>query len=289
MLEKSKLFAESWNVAWRKKAPGEILDDLNTEFKVIKNGFRYWAADPFVFEYNDEVYIFAELYDYVRCRGTLGYYKLRGKKSGRWKPVIIENHHLSYPNVFRNGNDIFIMPEANASNELYLYRATKFPDKWEKCQVLRSDVNYADTTMFEWNGKQNALTYKITDPYCPELLLLDLQNADNDRKLQLPIVERRRPAGNVFQYHGKRIRPAQDCEDDYGKGIIFYEYEMTSDGEYRENEVLEVKPDQMVLSHRLYLDGMHTYNCSKNYEVIDIKTRRFNLLNFVFRFLGKIF
>ena len=49
MLEKSKLFAESWNVAWRKKAPGEILDDLNTEFKVIKNGFRYWAADPFVF------------------------------------------------------------------------------------------------------------------------------------------------------------------------------------------------------------------------------------------------
>ena len=63
---------------------------------------------------------------------------------------------------------------------------------------------------------------------------------------------------------------------------------MTSNGEYYEDEVLELKPEQLVLSHTLYLTGMHTYNCTENYEVIDIKTRRFNLLNFIFRLVGKV-
>ena len=92
----------------------------------------------------------------------------------------------------------------------------------------------------------------------------------------------------MFEYKGKRIRPAQDCVEDYGTGIIFYEYGMTSNGEYYEDEVLELKPEQLVLSHTLYLTGMHTYNCTENYEVIDIKTRRFNLLNFIFRLVGKV-
>lgn len=35
------------------------------------------------------------------------------------------------------------------------------------------------------------------------------------------------------------------------------------------------------------MDGMHTYNGLGEYEVIDLKTRRFNILNFVFRILGK--
>lgn len=288
MLVESKVFAESWNVAWRKKAPGEILSDCKTEFTVVKNGFRFWAADPFVFEYNEEVYIFAELYDYIRCRGVLGYYKLKEKSESKWKPIIVENYHMSYPNIFRLGDEVFIMPEANASGELYMYRAVEFPDKWEKCHVLRAGVEYADTTPFIWNGKKKALTYQVTDPYHPELFILDLEDSTLDRKLELPNVERRRSAGNVFEYQGKRIRPAQDCVEDYGKGIIFYEYGITPDGEYFENEVLELKPEQLVLSRKLYLDGMHTYNCSEHYEVVDIKTRRFNLLNFIFRFVGKV-
>ena len=43
MFEESKLFAESWNVAWRKKPSGGILSDCKSEFIVLKNGFRYWA------------------------------------------------------------------------------------------------------------------------------------------------------------------------------------------------------------------------------------------------------
>ena len=289
MLEKSRLFAESWNVAWRRKKTGTIIEDTNTEFTVIKNSFRYWAADPFLFEYNHEVYIFAELYDYIRCRGILGYYKLNGENSGKWIPIITEDYHISYPNIYRYGKDIFIIPEANASGQLYLYKAIKFPNKWEKSHVLRTDVAYADTTPFVWAGGKKALTYRVTDPYHPELYYLDLENPAGDKRLELPCPERRRPAGQVFRYQGKMIRPAQDCTEDYGKGLIFYEYTIDSHGEYFEIERLSLTPHQLTFSHRLYLDGMHTYNCSEHYEVIDVKTRRFNPLNLIFRFLSKLF
>ena len=61
MLKETSLYAESWNVAWRKQGVGSILKDKKTEFTVIKNSFRYWAADPFLFEYEGKKYIFAEL------------------------------------------------------------------------------------------------------------------------------------------------------------------------------------------------------------------------------------
>lgn len=288
MLEKTKLFAESWNVAWRKTAPGAILQDTETKFTVVKNSFRYWAADPFLFEYNNNVYIFAELYDYIRRRGILSYYKLSEQGEAKWTPIIVENYHMSYPYIFQIGQDIYIMPEANASETLYIYKAICFPDKWEKCKVLRNHKKYADTTPFQWDGKNKALTYQVEDPYHPQLWLLDLDNEINDVQLDFPQVERRRSAGKVFMLNGKHIRPAQNCVEEYGKGLIFYEYRMDWKGTYCEKEIAELFPEQLKLSESLYLDGMHTYNCSEHYEVVDIKTRRFNVLNLFFRFFGKI-
>lgn len=34
--------------------------------------------------------------------------------------------------------------------------------------------------------------------------------------------------------------------------------------------------------------GMHTYTANEIMEVIDLKTRRFNLINFIFRLLNKL-
>lgn len=92
MLKETSLYAESWNVAWRQKSRGSILSDKKTEFNVIKNAFRYWAADPFVFEHGEKTYIFAELYDYVKCKGCLGYYEL-SSSSPKWVSVIEEDYH----------------------------------------------------------------------------------------------------------------------------------------------------------------------------------------------------
>ena len=279
-LKNSPLFAESWNVAWREKPEGSILDDRVLPFRVIKNSKRYWAADPFVFSYNNKTYIFAELYDYLRCRGVIGYCELSEKRTVKWKPVIIEPHHLSFPYIYTSGESVYIMPESNYANELCLYRAIAFPDRWKKIKVLRSDSQFADTVLL---SDEYALTYNVANSTAPELWLLDLDNG-KDRKINLPNVELRRPAGKVLK---DSIRCAQNCTADYGKGLVFYRYQIHN-GKYDEEEIMRLFPQDIKLSRRLFLDGMHTYNSTDKYEVIDIKTRRFNIINLLFRAIYKL-
>lgn len=283
-LYSSKLFAESWYIAYRRKT-SNIINDKSSAFTVIKNAPNCWAADPFVIEVEGKAYIFAELYEFSRGRGAIGYYALDNQEKG-WKTVIIEPYHLSYPHIFQKGNNIYLMPESNESYTLYCYRATCFPDKWEKLQPIRTNVRYTDTSLFEWKEKKFALTYSIKENGENELVLLDFQNRDKDRVIELSNVELRRPGGKI--YSDKQIRVAQNCQHGYGKGLIFYHYDIDQYGKYTEEEIERLIPEQMILSKNLYLDGMHTYNVSEHYEVIDIKTRAFSLLQFILRVKGKL-
>ena len=106
-----KLFVVGWNVAYRKKG--------QKEYKVIKNHFTSWSADPFVFEYNNEVYIFAEIFNLSRYRGCIGYTKLVDGKFTKWKEVIVEDYHLSFPNIQVEDGNIYIYPETQKSKIFY--------------------------------------------------------------------------------------------------------------------------------------------------------------------------
>ena len=283
---KLPIFAESWNVAWRKKPAMEILKDTDTPFIVIPNSFRYWAADPFVIESKEgKTYIFAELYDYIRHRGVLGYCRLDQNVRVKWYPVIEEPYHLSFPFIFADKNDIYIIPESSASHELYIYKAIRFPDEWIRVKTIRSDIKVVDTTVFQENGHTFALTYNIEDIHNPRLYLLDVEDLNNDKEIACSNQDLRRPAGRINEE--MKIRPAQNCIEDYGKGLVFYKYDMRN-SVYAEKELYRFYPQDICLNKKLYLDGMHTYNWSENYEVIDIKTRRFNLLNLVMRVWNKI-
>lgn len=287
-LERTFLYAESWNVAWREAQVGSIITDKDSSFNVIKNNFRYWAADPFLFEYQGKTYIFAELYDYIRRRGVLGYCELKNGKNTRWKPVIKEKYHLSYPYIVKKGKDIFVLPEAGASNSLYYYRAIKFPEKWVKERILRDNVKFADTTPIKWKDNFYGLAYDVQheEHYC--LWLLDFEDKEKDQKIIFDSIGYRRPAGKVFKYREKNIRPAQNCENQYGEGLIFYEYHISDKIEYSEKEICRLFPEDLNFSRSMLMDGMHTYNSNRSFEVIDIKTRRFNILNFISRVIGKI-
>lgn len=287
MLEKTPLFAESWNVAWRQCPTGSIIDNKETPFNIIKNSVRYWAADPFLFSYDGETYIFAELYDYVSRKGIIGCCKWDGKRFGRWKAIIREPYHLSYPFIFEHKGSVYIMPESGADGSLYLYRATAFPLRWEKLPPIRKGVVYGDTTLFCHDNRAFAVTYDVENPRQPNLVLLDIEKSENDCKLDFEDVDLRRPAGKYFICNGEEFRPAQNCREDYGKSILFYRYSFENRA-YSEECVGEVFPQELLYSKKVFLDGMHTYNSDRKFEVIDIKTRRFNLLNLFSRIIGKM-
>ena len=288
MLERTGFFAESWNVAWRKKTQGILLENQSEPFNILKNSFRNWAADPFVFKYNGETYIFAELYDYILARGCLGYCKWQGDHFGKWKKVISEPYHLSYPCIFEKDDGIYIMPESGADRSLYCYKAIRFPDQWKRMPILRKDVVLGDTTPFTWNDHDYAFSYDVENTQSYYLKLLDLENPKKDcdfKKLELQ--EMRRPAGKIFQHKGRWIRPAQNCTHSYGEGLVFYEFTL-NDEFFREEAVEHIYPHELQFSKMIPMDGMHTYNFNDEFEIIDLKTRRFNLLNFVCRIAHKI-
>lgn len=280
------LFAESWNVAWRRKKSLSILNDKETQFVVIPNPIRYWAADPFLFEYDGKTYVFAELYDYVRRRGVIGYYIINEKSDRKWHPIIVENYHLSYPYVFEDSGNIYIMPESSKADSLYLYECIDFPEKWKKSLVIRQNVQCVDSTFLNEKDRDELLAYEISDIQNPKLILVDLKNQQRDRVIEIDSIDLRRPAGKV--YKEGHIRPAQNCVEKYGGGLVFYKYEFTQNGEYSEKEIARVYAEDLKLSRSLFLDGIHTYNSTKQYEVVDIKTRRLNIINLVFRIYGKL-
>lgn len=280
-IKQSPLYAESWNVAFRRCPQGMILTDRDTPFTVIPNSTRYWAADPMVFSHEGRTYIFAELYDYILYRGVIGVTEYLGDgRFGPWKPIIREDFHMSYPYVFRANGEIWMIPETTQRKALLLYRAVEFPLRWELHKVIREGVRWADTSIVPDGDGFTGRTQSYGSG-APKDLLLRL-----DRDLELvgeehqPAADHRtsRPGGRPFFHGGSMWRVCQDCREGYGKALFF-----RSDREER-----HLMPQDLHYSAEIFLDGMHTYSATEEFEVIDIKTRRLNLLNLVMRFANKL-
>lgn len=286
-IKNSPLFAESWNVAYRIKSIGEIFDDKDSVFFVIPNSKKYWAADPMVFEYNRQIFIFTELYDYSLCRGTIGYTVYDGSSFSEWKQVIVEDFHMSYPNVFAIGNDVYMIPETSEANKLLLYRAVQFPNQWEQVKTIQDKVQWVDTTFIENDIGYLAFTEQISDPITD--LKLQFDNSWNLLSVEETIMNSKmqRNGGRIFEENGFIVRVCQNCKIKYGGSLIFRLYDSIQF--CHEIDRLEIYPQQLVFDNKkIMLDGMHTYSATKDIEVIDIKTRRLNIINLFFRTKNKI-
>lgn len=234
-----------YRVAFRKKGKHALLTDAVTPFKAIRNNWRYWVADPFVFEYDGETYIFAELFDYLRRRGVIGYSKLGSNGNfSRWKEIIVEPYHMSYPQIFEYDGEIYIVPETGSGRTLDMYRAVDFPDKWEKSVNLAKDVVFADTTLLNRGGKLYALACDMERTKNSELVLFGVNENMKLCSTELGCVVNdpvtARAAGEMFEYGGKLMRVSQDCSEEYGKRLNFLEVDSDFSSYYREKTVKTV-------------------------------------------------
>ena len=286
-----RLILREWQVAFRLCPQGSILTDLKTPFLAVPNTRRYVAADPFLFTENSRIYLFAELYDKKEGRGKLGYAVFDGTRFSDWRVVISEPYHLSYPNIFRYQNAIYMIPEANESGSLYAYRAVSFPDKWEKCSPLISGRRLVDTTFLDLNGKHWMFTYDIVPESNKKLYRCSVTEdgvvepeswrciSENDADA--------RPGGNFFEDHGTWIRVSQDCAQDYGAGLVFSRVAVCNEHDYAEQQILHLSPENVKINKH-FVTGLHTYNANETMEVIDFHVLDFDPMTQVRRVRGKL-
>ncbi len=88
-------------------------------------------ADPFLFQHDGECYLFYEAYADGDRKAHIAVSRFNGDKVERIGVALDCPHHLSYPFVFREGDDIFMMPETHQSQRVEIWRCTEFPLKWE--------------------------------------------------------------------------------------------------------------------------------------------------------------
>lgn len=287
MFALDKLFAESWNLAYRNKPEGCILNDLKTPFIVSKNPLRYWLADPFLIRKDQKTYVFAEMYDYIKGRGVIGCSEITPKGLTKWRVVISEKWHLSYPFVFTHNGNYYLMPEMNDHGEIWIYKAIDFPYKWEKKTVLLSSVRYVDTTFFPINQGYGALSQdKVEKTHA--FIVNDKFEFVNYIDCFGAIDKRSRPGGNGFCKGGHQYVVCQDCTYTYGGALIFYDANINDEGITFGQIVQHIDPNSIRINKKMSIDGIHTYNATKDFEIIDLKTRRFSFINLFGRFFHHI-
>lgn len=271
---------EKWTIAYRKKAEGKtLLDSLSGTFIPLANTWRYWRADPFLFEKDGKTYLFAELFDRVKGRGVLGCCELTDTGAKKWKVIIEEPFHLSYPFIFQRGDEIYLIPEAFKSGKIMLYKAVCFPHKWTKVRDL-ADMVAVDSTMVDTADGSYMITVRIANEVS-ELVVMRL-NEQMEMK-DLRIVSQKedpnvRPAGKVFTWKDQLIRPAQDCAKSYGYGLNLMRISALDEIRYAEELVRKILPEEITIRGIRMPQGIHTYNFTDRYEVIDFKEYEFGIV-----------
>tara|TARA_R110002072_G_scaffold60634_3_gene153636 strand:- start:17 stop:967 length:951 start_codon:yes stop_codon:yes gene_type:complete len=233
---------------------------------------KYWA-DPFLYQRDGKDYVFYELYDYEK--GVIAYSEINEDMSFSEPTIVLElPHHISYPSLFEDGGELYMVPECGASKTIDLFKCTSFPNKWEHEKTIATNIIAGDTNIFKladrywlFTTAQPQLKHNLV-VYTSESLLGDWQLLISQE------VENSRSGGKIFDYGGKLIRTVQDGIGGYGSGIIFKS--MTIDLEnliFEENILSRINPDW-----HDEIFGTHHFDFNDKYVVIDGKRKVENFL-----------
>ena len=292
MLDLMKYFyPEEWYVAIRKRKKNEtIIENKEDTFVLLNNNWRYWCADPFLVENNDETFVFFEAYDRLLRKGRIGYRKIKGKYIGPIKIVITESCHMSYPLVYKDSCGWVMIPETNANEKVLKYRAENFPENWSLSSCIHEGY-VVDTTILDFDKKHDPISFLAYEKN-KEFKNGNLVTYEYDGKklikqtVEFDINSTKRPAGNIFESDDVLYRPSQLYDNTYGEAIIINKVLSNEKNKYCEEEKQRIYPIDLKCNKLIVFDGTHTYNCSDNYEVVDFKKYQFSLLTGIISLLS---
>ena len=144
----------------------EGMDFRQNPFHMLMPTHNEWYADSFCFDDDGTYYLFMEIMGRNGGKGTLGVASYTpGKGFSSVTEILREDFHLSYPTVFKYGNDYYMLPETNEVKQIRLYKAVEFPYKWELHKVLLDDDRrYVDTSYYQLSESRYLLfSHDMTD------------------------------------------------------------------------------------------------------------------------------
>jgi hypothetical protein len=187
-------------------------------------------------------------------KGKISCGKIKNNQLIDIKDVLDLDYHLSYPYVFMENNEIYLMPESNANNRLEIYKCIQFPTQWELYSTAFNGEKVADASFYQDENQQKWLfVNKKADLYSPMDSELYIYKVDSlqlntlEAHKQNPVIIDSRTARNggaIFKYNNEKYRPSQaNIEGIYGRALNLNKIKKLTIDEYIEETIITVKPN----------------------------------------------
>lgn len=241
-----------------KKNEGDVLDHLSS-YTPLHPPPRKFYADPMLFKYEGINYLFFEDFDYRK--GVISYVLLNGQIFSPRKALELPIH-ISFPQVFQEAGEIYMIAETYDYGAVFLLRAVKFPEKWAPYRFLVRGQYFSDPILFKHNGFYWLFTAVHTD----RLAIYYAKHLEGEflpHPVNQQLIEGRN-AGPVYWEQGRMIRPTMDCRQAYGKSMILKEIVLLDPHQFVEKEIANIEPNWAPR-----LDGTHTYCKNEDYVAYD--------------------
>ena len=252
-------------------------------------------ADPFGFKVNDKEYVIFEEYSQILKRGRIAIAEINNNKLINKKIILDNKKHLSYPFIFMENDEIFVICESYKSKKLDLYKLDKSNLSLQKIREIFSYQEAIDPTIIKFNNKY-WLFYSKKEK-SEEELYLAFANSLHDNFIQHPknpiksCKASARSAGTPFVTDNQIYRPAQNCQKFYGEKITINKINILNENDFNEEICYEILPPKNAVDNQSSFIAIHTISKLGDVTLIDGLQKKFFIykpLISIFRNLKKI-
>ncbi|MGG5817694.1 glucosamine inositolphosphorylceramide transferase family protein [Falsiroseomonas sp. HW251] len=267
-----------WRIGWR-LVDGDVWSrgDLGgVPWNVLPSPPDAFYADPFVMTHKGRQALFFEEFDRRRGKGHLAAIECGAQgPEGPVMTVLDMPWHLSYPQVFEHAGEAWMVPESIGARRVTLYRAVRFPDRWEREADLLTDIEANDPTLLFHEGRWWMFATVGTgagsgsDVLC--IFVAPSLTGPWRAHRANPVLlsgEAARAAGVFLRREGKLWRPVQECGTRYGAALGLAEVTRLDEGGFAQVVRHAIPPGGPWPGRRL-----HTLNRDGRLEVIDGSAR----------------
>ena len=198
-------------------------------------------AHPFMVVAGSRYYLFFTAKDAKTDKGGIGLAESRNGLDWKFRRTVVQEPFvLSHPYVFQWRNEYYMIPEAHTETSVRLYRATKFPDKWEfEADLLKGDT-FISPTVVRFKDMWWMFVARSGNATLRLFYAAELKGQWTEHPLS-PIVPKdlntARPGGRPFVIDGALYRLGQDCYPTYGNQVHAFQITQISPTTYAEKMI----------------------------------------------------
>ena len=269
----NKLGIFHWNIGFIESSIDDIINNIS--FQPVIHWLKHpyhdrFFADPFILKVTDEkIEVLVEEFFYAKWKGEISLLTIsrRDYRLIHRKTLLKLDTHLSFPFIYEENDQTYIIPENSQSGSLFIYtynqkyQKLEFPQKLIQAPVVDPVVTKLNNTYFllctSLNFDQDAdlLIYysdNLFGPYIPFF--------DNPVKQDITSA---RSGGGLYIYNDHLYRCTQNSFKSYGASLYICQIKSIDKNKFKEEKSINILPDTQ------YRHGLHTLNYKENICVVD--------------------